>query len=227
MGSDGEGLRHVHLKGWAVEGLRPGATPACLASPARLLPTAPSKAAAPPSGGADGGGEGSLTAVALHCAQWPSVTVALGLSSGVVHTLRADVAKSKVAAPVPAAALRDAGGAAASSASAGASARGVTALHFVPAPAPGGDLHLFAVGAARLAAFDVRTGRRVLEDECGAPPGCSAVSERGELMLAGPDAVYFYTGRSAGGEGAAGGQLASSLKCNVQRRAPPRLRHHA
>ena len=142
------------------------------------------------------------------------MAVALGLSNGAVHLLRADVPKSKVAAPVPAAQLRDAGSAAGSAA--GGSGSGITALHFVPAPsaaagaeaggsstahtgrrgetaaAPG--LHLFAVGAARLAAFDARTGRRLLDDECGAAPGCSAVSCKGELMLAGPEAVYFYTG---------------------------------
>ena len=184
VGADGEGLKHIHLKGWAVEGLRPGATPAILASPARLLPAAPSKAA---SGGA--AGEGSLTAAALHCTEWPTVTVALGLSTGMVHTLRADVAKSKVTAPVPAAQLRESGG--------GGSCGGITALHFVPGSGPGAagaDLHLFAVSAGRLAAFDARTGQRLLEDECGAAPGCSAVSDRGELLVAGPDAVYSYTG---------------------------------
>lgn len=198
-------------QGWAVDGLRPGAAPAILASPARLLPSAPSKAT---SAAGIGAGEGSLTAVALHCEEWPAVAVALGLSNGAVHLLRADVPKSKVAAPVPAAQLRDAGSAAGSAA--GGSGGGITALHFVPAPsaaagaetggsgaahtgrrgetaaAPG--LHLFAVGAARLAAFDARTGRRLLDDECGAAPGCSAVSCKGELMLAGPEAVYFYTG---------------------------------
>lgn len=210
-----------------MDGLRPGAAPAILASPARLLPSAPSKAA---SAAGSRAGEGSLTAVALHCEEWPAVAVALGLSNGAVHLLRADVAKSKVAAPVPAAQLRDAGGGgsgasnAAGSAAGSSSGSGITALHFVHAPAAGpeasgggtaftgrrgeaaaapGQLHLFAVGAARLAAFDARTGRRVLDDECGAAPGCSAVSCKGELMLAGPEAVYFYTGWLLAGLGAA------------------------
>ena len=198
-------------QGWAVDGLRPGAAPAILASPARLLPAAPSKAA---SAAGTAPGEGSLTAVALHCGDWPAAVVALGLSTGAVHLLRADVTKSKVTAPVPAAQLRDAGGSGASGS--GASGGGITALHFAsPAgaagaageagPSGGGggrrgeapaapELHLFAVGAARLAAFDARTGRRLLDDECGAPPGCSAVSARGELMVAGQEAVYCYTG---------------------------------
>lgn len=156
------------------------------------------------------------------------MAVALGLSNGAVHLLRADVPKSKVTAPVPAAQLRDAGGsgsggtagsaAGSPAGSPAGSGSGITALHFVSLPsaaagaeagssssaapasrrgeaaaAPG--LHIFAVGAARLAAFDARTGRRLLDDECGAAPGCSAVSCKGELMLAGPEAVYFYTGR--------------------------------
>ena len=165
-----------------------------------------------------------MTAVALRCEEWPAVAVALGLSNGAVHLLRADVPKSKVAAPVPAAQLRDAGGSGAASgagstagsAVGSSSGSGITALHFVHvAAAAGGEaggsgtaatgrrgeaasapgqLHLFAVGPARLAAFDARTGRRLLDDECGAAPGCSAVSCKGELMLAGPEAVYFYTG---------------------------------
>ncbi|PRW51086.1 vacuolar -sorting-associated 11-like protein isoform A [Chlorella sorokiniana] len=218
VGSDGDGLRNLHIKGWAVDGLRPGAAPAILASPARLLPSAPSKAA---SAAGSGAGEGSLTAVALHCEEWPTVAVALGLSNGAVHLLRADVPKSKVTAPVPAAQLRDGGGAAgaagstAASTAGGSGSSGITALHFVSVPsaaagaeaggssvahsgrrgeaaAPAG-LHLFAVGSVRLAAFDARTGRRLLDDECGAAPGCSAVSSKGELMLAGSEAVYFYT----------------------------------
>lgn len=204
VGSDGEGLRQLHIKGWAVEGLRPGATPPILASPARLLPSAPASKA---DAGAPGAppGEGSLTAVALHCAEWPAVSVALGLSTGTVHTLRADVAKSKVTAPVPAAQLRDGGGGGGGGERAGR-AGGVTALHFVQGPPPPGggrgaaaELHLFAVGASRLAAFDARSGRRLLEEDgCGAAPGCSAVNERGELMLADAEAIHFYTGRRHG-----------------------------
>lgn len=222
VGSDGEGLKGVHIKGWAVEGLRPGATPAVLASPARLLPGGPASKAASTGGAA---GDAALTAVALHCSEWPTAAVALGLSSGAVHMLRADVAKSKVTAPVPAAHLHaSSGGGAAAAGPSGAGAGGITALHFAQAPASSssssaagsqpaaapatgssgaggsGDLHLFAVAASRLAAFDVRSGRRLLEDECGAAPGCSAVSERGELLLAGPDAVYSYTGGGVWGK---------------------------
>ena len=221
VGADGEGLKGLFIKGWAVEGLRPGATPAVLASPARLLPGGPASKASSAAGSVGGGaGDAALTAVALHCGEWPTAAVALGLSSGAVHMLRADVAKSKVTAPVPAAHLHGAGGGSSSS----ASTSGITALHFAQAAAAAGsssaggqpaavaaaagggggggggggassgDLHLFAVGASRLAAFDARSGRRLLEDECGAAPGCSAVSDRGELLLAGPDAVYSYTG---------------------------------
>jgi hypothetical protein len=188
VGEDGDGLRNLYIKGWAVEGLRPGATPPILAAPGRLLPTPPK----PASGSIEGSSEGRLAAVALHCSEWPTVHAALGLSSGAVHMLRCDVAKGKVAAPVPAAALRDGGG----------GGGGVTGLHFVvgsegASMADGSaveQLHLFAVGASRMAAYDPRTGRRLLEEECGAAAGCSAVSSRGELMLACPDAIYSYTG---------------------------------
>jgi hypothetical protein len=159
VGQDGEGLRNLTLKAWAVEGLRPGATPAVLASPCRLLPGAKAAPAA------SGGGEGNLSAVALHCAEWPAVVVAVGLSTGTLHTLRADAAKSKVTVPVPAAQLRDSG-----------ASGGITALHLVLAGGSGRgghsgqpdvaaaghpELHLFAVGSSRLAAFDVKTGRKV------------------------------------------------------------------
>lgn len=190
VGEDGEGLRNLQLKAWAAEGLRPGAAPSLLELPCRLLPAAPKVA---PS--AAGASEGVLAAVALRCTDWPSVAVAVGLSNGTVHILRADAAKAKATAPVPAAQLRDAGGS-------------LSALHFAVAAAAGpglasgaagaaggaAELHLFAVGPARLAAFDVRTGHRLLEDECGCRPGCSAVSAWGELMVAAPEAVFFYTG---------------------------------
>ena len=68
----------------------------------------------------------------------------------------------------------------------------------------GGVLSPIALSLAVL-----RCAVQVLEDECGAPPGRSAVSERGELMVAGPEAVYFYTGGWAGGQ--AGGQLRASV----------------
>jgi hypothetical protein len=166
VGQDGEGLRNLTLKAWAVEGLRPGATPAVLASPCRLLPGAKAAPAA------SGGGEGNLSAVALHCAEWPAVAVAVGLSTGALHTLRADAAKSKVTVPVPAAQLRDSG-----------ASGGITALHLVPAGGSGGhsgqpaaaaagpELHLFAVGSSRLAAFDVKTGRKVGLTRLCAGPG--------------------------------------------------------
>ncbi|KAL4429983.1 hypothetical protein ABPG77_004353, partial [Micractinium sp. CCAP 211/92] len=68
VGEDGEGLRNLQLKAWAVEGLRPGAAPSPLAPPCRLLPAAPKVA---PS--AAGASEGVLAAVALRCTDWPSV----------------------------------------------------------------------------------------------------------------------------------------------------------
>ncbi|EFN56788.1 hypothetical protein CHLNCDRAFT_144280 [Chlorella variabilis] len=210
VGEDGEGLRNVHLKGWAVEGLRPGASPAVAAQPCRLLPSAPKASAA--------AGEGSLSAAALHCAEWPAVSVALGLSTGAVHTLKADVAKGRVAAPVPAAALRDGGG-----------PGGITALHFVAGSggnsgssgtsAGAADLHLFAVGGARLAAFDVRTGHRVVEEECGAPRGCTAEGRKAAFAVRGEKlavaaarhylVVVLADDTAGGGSGSAAGAQAA------------------
>ena len=207
VGEDGEGLRNLHLRAWAVEGLRADASPAALAPPARLLP-APPKAPA-------GGPEPSLAAAALRCADWPSTWVALGLSTGSTYILKVDAAKGKAAAPLPPAQLRDAG-----------TSRGISALHFAragcasapPAAAaaaePGaaaaavaggtaaaaaaaagaGELHLFVVGASRVAALEARTGQRLWEEDCGVPPGCSTVTERGELLLAATEAIYSYTG---------------------------------
>ncbi|PSC75564.1 vacuolar -sorting-associated 11-like protein [Micractinium conductrix] len=206
VGEDGEGLRNLHLRAWAVEGLRADASPAALAPPARLLP-APPKAPA-------GGPEPSLAAAALRCADWPSTWVALGLSTGSTYILKVDAAKGKAAAPLPPAQLRDAG-----------TSRGISALHFAqagcasapPAAAaaaePGaaaaavaggtaaaaaaaagaGELHLFVVGASRVAALEARTGQRLWEEDCGVPPGCSTVTERGELLLAATEAIYSYT----------------------------------
>lgn len=144
------------LKAWTVEGLRLGASPAVLASPCRLLP--PPRRRPPPSGG-----EGSLSAVALHCAEWQAVAVAVGCPQA--HCTRCGQmrqrAMSQLRCPPP---------------SCGASI-GITALHLAPAGGVGGtgtsgqaaataaatgpELHLFSVGSSRLAAFDVRTGRKV------------------------------------------------------------------
>lgn len=204
VGQDGDGLRHLQLKGWSVHGLRPGASPVLVGASCRLLPNPP-KAAAASSGASV---EGSLSAVAMHCTDWPTVNVALGLSSGVVHTLRADVSKAKVTAPVPVATLRDGGGpggitalhflasssSSSSSTGGGSSSAGAGATTGTAAATAAEHLHLFAVGSARLAAFDARTGHRVLDEECGAVRGCSAVSSGGELMLACPEAIYSYTG---------------------------------
>ncbi|KAI3427097.1 hypothetical protein D9Q98_007036 [Chlorella vulgaris] len=203
VGQDGDGLRHLQLKGWSVHGLRPGASPVLVGASCRLLPNPP-KAAAASSGASV---EGSLSAVAMHCTDWPTVNVALGLSSGVVHTLRADVSKAKVTAPVPVATLRDGGGpggitalhflasssSSSSSTGGGSSSAGAGATTGTAAATAAEHLHLFAVGSARLAAFDARTGHRVLDEECGAVRGCSAVSSGGELMLACPEAIYSYT----------------------------------
>jgi hypothetical protein len=122
--------------------------------------------------------------------EWPAVTIALGTSTSTVHIYKGDALKGKLtAAPFGCRVLRG-GSSGGGDASQNSNTSGVTALHFAGS---GTSLHLFALTSGALAAISLATGQLLLEDECGAPPGCSALTAGGELLVAGPDAVYFYT----------------------------------
>ena len=196
-GEGGGGGGALTIKAWAAEGLQPGSSPQALASVRLFGGKAP---------------EGAVTALALHPADWPTVTVAVGLASGAVHLLRGDASKGKLAQPLPPLALRPKDAPPAPAAGGNAAAPAVTGLHFAPgtpagaagaaAPAAssakdggsGSGLVLYAVGAARSAAFSARTGQRLLDDEgAGAAPGCSVLTPRGELAVAAPEAVHFLS----------------------------------
>ena len=120
-----------------------------------------------------------MQASAICVQAWPSVSVALGTSTGAVHLFTGDAVKGKLAPPFGRHVLRSA-----------AASGGITALHFSGA---GPQLHMFALSHVSLAALSAATGHVLLEDDCGAAPGCSALSPDGELLVAAADAVFFYT----------------------------------
>lgn len=167
IGEEADGLKSLSLKCWDLNGLRSGTTPPVLAATkifaASKLP------------------EGTLQAASSYIQEWPQVIVTLGTSTGAVHIYKGDAVKGKLTAPFAVAyVLQGAQGA----------GGGVTALHFA---GTGPALHLFALSATSLVGLSVVTGQPLLEDACGASPGCSTVTRSGELLVAGPDAVNFYT----------------------------------
>lgn len=164
VGEEGDGIKTLTLKCWDVACLRSGVTPPTAAA-AKVF--AASKLP-----------EGTVQATAVHTKAWPTAFVALGTSTGAVHVFKGDAVKGKLAPPYGRYILR-------SSAS-----TGVSALHFAGA---GAQLHLFAVCPASLAALSVATGQPLLEDDCGAGPGCSDVTPGQELLVAVSEAVFFYT----------------------------------
>lgn len=119
--------------------------------------------------------EGDLTAIALSAHQWPAVVIAVGLSTGSVQLLKGDALKGKLARAFPPQTLPGGGGS-------------ITSLHF------SGPQHIFATSSTHVAAISAQTGQQVMTDDCGAQPGCTAVVEDSkELLLAGPEAVCFYS----------------------------------
>ena len=143
--------------------------------------------------------EGTLQAAAAYVDEWPAVSVALGTSTSGVHIYKGDATKGKLTpAPFGCRVLRFGGGGNGSgSGGAGTShksdshpSNGVTAVHFAGS---GNSLHLFALTAGSLAAISLATGQFLVQDECGAGPGGSALTSGGELLVAGTDAVHYYT----------------------------------
>ena len=164
VGDDGEGLKALTLRAWDASALRAGVTPPPAAS-ARLFAAGKTP-------------DGELGAVAVDAQQWPAVTAAVGLPTGAVHLIKGDAVKGKFPAPFARHDMRS------------GAAAGVSALHFAGGAA---DRHVFAVSSAAVAALSARSGQVLFEEECGAAPGCSAVTPRQELLLAGADAVHFFS----------------------------------
>ena len=167
IGEDADGLKSLSLKSWDIINLPSGTTPPVLAT-AKIFASTQLP-------------EGTLQSASVYAEDWPHVTIALGTSTGAVHIYKGDAIKGKLTAPfLVAYVLQGAQG----------PDGGVSALHFA---GTGPSLHLFAVSASALVALSVSTGQPLLEDACGATSGGSAVTPSGELLIAGPDAVYFYT----------------------------------
>jgi len=167
---------------WDVTRLRSGVTPPTIAA-AKIF----SASKLP---------EGELQAVCIHSQQWPVVHVALGTSTGAVHLFKGDAVKDKIVSPFGRYVLR--------AAAATATGAGISALHFV---GTGSQLHLFAICPTSLAALRAATGQVLLEDTaCGAQPGCSAVMPNEEIIVASPEAVFFYTVEE-------GRKSAAGIKC--------------
>lgn len=167
LGEDEEGSRNLSCKAWDV------GTQSWTGTTPSLLVTAKAHAVIKPA-------DGELTKAVVSGSEWPHVVVALGTSTGGVHVLRADASKStpKLAPLFGRYGLQGTSG-------------GVTALHIAGS---GPARHLFALSSGALAALSLTNGTPVLqEDGCGAGPGASAVTPQGELVVAGDDAVYFYT----------------------------------
>lgn len=55
------------------------------------------------------------------------------------------------------------------------------------------NLYLFAVTQAQTLVFDINTSSRSLLDEMGAAKGSTTQNEAGDLVVARPEAVYFYS----------------------------------
>ena len=103
-----------------------------------------------------------------------------------MHIYKGDAVKGKLTAPFGKYTLRGSS----TSGGGGGDGGGTTALHFA---GTGASCHVFALSTLSLAALSIATGQPLLEQEGGAPPGCSAVTPSGELLVAGPEAVYFYS----------------------------------
>jgi hypothetical protein len=168
LGEEEEGIKTMTLKAWDLAGLQSGVTPPPLAA-AKIF--AASKLP-----------EGEVQATAVCLKEWPIVAVALGTSRGALHVLRGNAIKSKITPPYGRYLLR-------SAAQAGG---GVTDVHFAGFRA-GGEPHIFAVAANAMAAISLTSGEQLMSDDCGARPKCSAVTRDDELVLAGPEAISFYT----------------------------------
>eukprot|EP00887_Chlorella_sp_A99_P001223 scaffold14.g1223.t1 len=207
VGQDGEGLRGLHLKAWAVEGLLAGggaggaaAAPPLLSSPLRLFP---GKLPA----------EGGPTAVALHAADWPAVTLAVGLPTGATVVLRGDASRSKLPPafpllpPPPTAPGGDGGGsgavsgvhlvpqgAAGEGAASAAAAAGGGAGGAAPAAAPSpAALHMYVVWPGRAAAYEAKAGGLLWVDDAGSSAGGSAGDGGGGAAAAVEPAISAVT----------------------------------
>jgi hypothetical protein len=179
LGEEAEGLKSLTLKVWDISNLRAGTTPP---APASQKVFVSSKIP-----------EGTLQAAAAYVDEWPAVSVALGTSTSTVHIYKGDALKGKLTpAPFGCCVLRGSGvgSGGSTSTSSSSTGSGVTAVHFSGSV---NSLHVFALTQGSLAAISLATGQLLLQDESGAAPGCSATTTGGELLVAGPDAVYFYT----------------------------------
>lgn len=179
VGSEGEGLRHLELKAWTVG-----------SSPSSLSTSSPPLAASVRLFAGRTAPVGAAVAAAARLAGAGQALAAVGLSTGAVHLLKADLAKARTTAPLPPLQL---GPNPAGDTAAGSSAGSASAPTSLFLSGPDADVTLWAVSASRTAAFSVATGRKVLDEPCGAAPGGAAMAPGGELALSAPDAVSFFS----------------------------------
>ena len=162
---EGEGIKGLMLKIWGPKSLFAGTNPS--ASVALKL------------FGSNKVPEGSITAAAISSAQWPTVSIALGTSQGLVHVYRGDVLKHKISEPYSNIVLHP------------GQSQQINHLRF--ALDNFNQEYLFIVADSCIKAVDICTGQAVIHDNHGAASGCSTVNSCGELMLCNNDAIEFYT----------------------------------
>lgn len=201
LGEESDGIKSLTLKAWDITLIHSGITPPTLAT-AKIF--AASKLP-----------EGRLLTSAVCTRDWPQATIVLGTSTGAVHIYKGDAEKGKLSSPFGSYVLRSArpSNTSPSDAPHQDSSRSITAVYINPGtivshnsstntttsnstlshPTASILPHVFAVSGCSLVALSLSTGQTLMEDSCGAPRGCSALTSHGELLIIGTEAAFFYT----------------------------------
>ncbi|CAK0785749.1 hypothetical protein CVIRNUC_008960 [Coccomyxa viridis] len=164
LGQEDASLSSTLIKVWNLEGMQAGSPPPLLRS---LKPFAGNQRMP----------EAEITCIAVHAASWPRLTIAVGLATSQIYVLRGGSGKEKLQRSVLH--MRE-----------GAAGEQVVGLAF---KGPDADLHLYAVTHAQTAAFNMATSSKSVLDEMGADRDCTTLNPQGDLVVARPEAVYFYS----------------------------------
>ncbi|CAL5228225.1 g11315 [Coccomyxa viridis] len=164
LGQEDASLASTTLKVWNLEGMQVGSPPPLLRN---LKPFAANQKMP----------EAAITCISVHEASWPRFTVAVGLATSQIYILRGGSGKERLQRSVLH--MRE-----------GAAGEELVGLAFKGADA---DLYLYAVTHAQTAVFNMTVASKSLLDEMGAEKDCTTLNPEGDLVVARPEAVYFYS----------------------------------
>ncbi|BDA46644.1 Vacuolar protein sorting-associated protein 11 homolog [Coccomyxa sp. Obi] len=164
LGKDDTTAASTKLKVWNLEGIPAGGSPALL----RTIKAFPAAGKAP---------EVEVTGLQVHEAVWPRFSIAIGTSASHIHLLRGELGREKLQRSVLH--MRE-----------GSASEPISGMAFT---GESSNLCLFAVTQSQTVVFDVATSSKSLLDEMGADQDSTTQNSSGDLVVARPEAVYFYS----------------------------------